>query len=444
MKYLIYGLGKSGISAANLLLRQNEEIVLFDENTNFDIEGFKRKNPEFMDAFFIIGNINKDTIASIDVAVISPGVPLEHENVIRLKDNGVKIIGELELGYTYEKGKVIAITGTNGKTTTTSLVGHILKTAGYKTFVAGNIGDPYTDICDSTSKDSVTVLEVSSFQLETVDKFTPEEAAVLNITPDHLDRHKTFENYANIKLKIGENLNEKGAFVLNYDDSILNEYSKDSKKKCVMFSSKEELEYGYYYKNGFLYAPGHIPFFPVGNLNILGVHNYENALAAVALCRSFGVKEDKIIEALESFVAVEHRIEFVAEKNGVRYYNDSKGTNTDASIKAVLAMDRPIILIAGGYDKKADYTDFIKSFKGKVRHMTLIGKTARDIALCADKNGFTDYSYYDTFDSCIKACMDIARPGECVLLSPACASWDMFKNYEERGRIFKEIVLKSL
>lgn len=443
MKYLVYGLGKSGIESANLLRRQGEEFILFDENESFDIEGFKRKNPEFKDTYIITGNLNKETIDSLDTVVISPGVPLDHDNVVRIQSRNVKIIGEIELGYSYEKGRMVAITGTNGKTTTTSLVGHIFATAGYKTFVAGNIGDPYTAVCDKTTSDSVTVLEVSSFQLETVREFAPSACAVLNITPDHLDRHKTFHNYAEIKKSVADNLKDGGRVVLNIDDPILKEFGESTKHKVSFFSSKEELFDGYYYSEGYLYK-GQVPFFDVKDLNILGVHNYENVLAAVALADSLGCDYEAIVKALKTFKAVEHRIEFVTEKNGVRYYNDSKGTNTDASIKAVLAMERPIVLIAGGYDKKADYTDFIKTFKGRVRHMVLLGQTARDIANCAEKNGFSDYSFYDTFDSAVKACMDIARPGECVLLSPACASWGMFKNYEERGKLFKEIVLQGV
>lgn len=439
-KYLVYGTGKSGICAGELLLRKGQDFIFFDENKDFDVVGFRDKNPKLSNVEIVLGTIDEEVCKDIDTVVISPGVPLTNSEVVKLQNHGIRIIGELALGYEFESGKVIAITGTNGKTTTTSLVGHILKSAGIDTFVAGNIGDPYTAVCDSTSVNTVSVLEVSSFQLETAGDFTPDFAAILNITPDHLDRHKTFDAYAKIKCSIGDRV--KGNLILNKEDDWLFAFG-EKREDTVFFSSKEELLEGYYYRDGSIFYcdnGNHKEIINVKELKIPGIHNYENAMAAVALTRCFGLSFSEIIPALRTFKAVEHRIEFVCEKNGIAYYNDSKGTNTDAGIKAVMAMDRPIVLIGGGYDKKADYSSWVDTFPGRVKHLVLIGESAKDIAKCADSKGFLDYSFADSFKEAVVLAKTVAEAGDVVLLSPACASWDMFKNFEERGRIFKELV----
>lgn len=441
--YLVYGTGKSGVCAAELLKRQKEKFIFFDENEFFDDRKFREDNPELSEASVVLKNVSLELIEETDKVIISPGVPLEHINVQAFKNAKKEIIGELELGFTYEKGSVIGITGTNGKTTTTALVGHIIESAGYKTYVAGNIGIPYTGVCDSTTTDSVTVLEVSSFQLETVKNFKPDVCAILNITPDHLDRHKTFENYCKIKKSIAYDLKEDGVCVLNYEDEVLREFGREVDRPVVFFSSKSRLDNGLYYDEGSIYlAAGntHEKIIDVSELNILGEHNYENAMAAMAICLAIGVKMDAIKSAVKTFKAVAHRIEFVCEKNGVTYYNDSKGTNTDAAIKAINAMDRPIVLIGGGYDKKSDYSEWVQSFKDKVKHVVLIGESARDIAKTCEKYGFVNYSFEQTFEDAINYAINRAESGDCVLLSPACASWGMFKNYEERGERFKELV----
>lgn len=439
-KYLVYGTGKSGVCAGELLLRKGQDFIFFDENKDFDVEGFRNKNPRLSQVEIVLGTIGDEVCECIDTVVISPGVPLTNPEVVKLQNHGIRIIGELALGYEYESGRVIAITGTNGKTTTTSLVGHIFKSAGIDTFVAGNIGDPYTAICDRTGEDTVSVLEVSSFQLETAGDFAPDFAAILNITPDHLDRHKTFEAYARIKCSIGDRI--KGTLVLNKEDDWLFAFG-EKREDRVFFSSKEELSAGYFYRDGVIFYSenGNIQeIINVKELKIPGIHNYENVMAAVALTRCFGLDFRDIIPALKTFKAVEHRIEFVCEKNGIVYYNDSKGTNTDAGIKAVMAMDRPIVLIGGGYDKKADYSSWVDTFPGRVKHLVLIGQSAKDIAKCADSKGFLDYSFADSFKEAVVLAKTVAEAGDAVLLSPACASWDMFKNFEERGRIFKELV----
>lgn len=442
-KTLVYGTGKSGICAAGLLMRQGREVVFFDENTDFDRAAFKEAHPEFKDVPVILGKLVNEDLAVIGEAVISPGVPLTKENVVSLKAAGIRITGELELGFTYEKGVVAAITGTNGKTTTTSLVGHIAGLYFDRVFVAGNIGDPYTACADGTDESSVTVLEVSSFQLETIDTFKPKVSAILNITPDHLDRHGSMENYIACKKDICKNQENGDLCILNYEDRVLRAFGMESGRNTVFFSSQTQLKDGLWYKDGVIYISEggeDSELIKVDELNILGLHNYENAMAASALCMGLNIPLDVIRQGLRTFTAVEHRIEFVCEKKGVKYYNDSKATNTDAAIKGIEAMHWPIILIAGGYDKKADYTDWIRSFNGRVKHMFLIGQSAADIEKCAKDNGFNDLSLKTTFEDALESAKKIAREGDCVLLSPACASWGMFKNFEERGRIFKEIV----
>lgn len=433
-KTLIFGTGKSGISAAGLLKREGKPYFLFDEKEDLDKSRFPGEE-------LLLGSLSDEIVIGLDMAVLSPGIPSFNENVKKLYALKVPVIGELGLGYTYEKGRVAGITGTNGKTTTTALCGHIMKTAGEDTFVAGNIGDPYTDICDKTTKDSVSILEVSSFMLETAGDFAPEVAAVLNITPDHIDRHGSFENYAACKLSIGD---RAGHAVLNYEDPILREYGENIGERAVFFSSKRELKRGVYLKEGHIFVSdvagitGELT--ALSDLNILGVHNYENACAAVAICLLMGASFEAVDKGLKSFVAVEHRIEFVREKNGVKYYNDSKGTNPDAAIKAVEAMPGPILLIGGGYDKHSEFNEWIRSFNGRVKHMVILGETKDKIAKAAEEEGFKDYSFTADLKTAVEDLERKAAPGDCILLSPACASWDMFKNFEERGRLFKEYV----
>lgn len=442
---LVYGTGKSGKSAANLLVRQGYTVILFDENKDLDKDKFYKENIKLENVKIVLGDISDDLLKEIDTAVISPGISLEKENVVKLINAGKKIIGELELGFMFEKGRVVAITGTNGKTTTTSLVGHILKDSLKKVYVAGNIGDPYTDICDETDENSVTVLEVSSFQLETAHTFKPVVSAILNITPDHLDRHKTFENYANMKKSITKNQGEGDLCVLNKEDKLLEEFAKEAPCKVRLFSAKEKIDGLYFHHDKIFLQENNFKseIIDIHDLQILGEHNYENVMAAVSMCLALGVKLSAIKESLKTFKAVEHRIEFVCEKDGITFYNDSKATNTDAAIKGLLAMIRPVVLIGGGYDKKGDYAEWVKLFKGRVSKLILIGQTAKDIALCADANGFDNYVFASNLEEAVVVAKNLAQKGECVLLSPACASWGQFKNFEERGRLFKEYVLNN-
>ena len=441
----VAGLGKSGISAANLLLKNNEEIMLFDSNKELSKEEILNKFEKSCHnkIKIVLGDLKRDVLEDISYFVISPGIDLEVEFVKTLKSNNIPIWSEIELGYKYSKGDLIAITGTNGKTTTTSLVGEIMSSFANSSFTVGNIGIPYTDIADKTDDSSVTVLETSSFQLETIIDFRPKISAILNITPDHLNRHHTMENYIKVKEDISRNQNENDFCVLNYEDTALRKFANEVKAKVVFFSSKRRLDKGFYLDNDYIKMADKGIVFEIldtKKLNILGRHNHENVMAAVAIAYSYGVPMDIIVKTCYDFQAVEHRIEFVKEVNGVKYYNDSKGTNPDAAIQAVRAMPANTYVIAGGYDKGSEYDEWIESFGNKVKKLILMGATAEKIAECANRHGFYDREIVDSMEEAVNHCAILAKPGEYVLLSPACASWGMFKNYEERGRVFKVCV----
>jgi UDP-N-acetylmuramoylalanine--D-glutamate ligase len=435
-KVLVVGTGKSGLAAAELLKNKGIAFAFFDGNEKLDRD-------KFSDAELYLGDMTEDEISAFAVAVLSPGVPVENPFSQKLIKCGLKIWGEIELAYRFGAGKLVAITGTNGKTTTTALTGEIMKSYYKDVRVVGNIGIPYTSEAGTMTDETVTVAEISSFQLETALEFHPQVSAILNITPDHLDRHHTMECYSRTKEDITKNQTASEVCVLNYEDEELRRFGESAKVKVVWFSSKRRLDDGWFLdgeeiclsENG---AVSRI--INVNDMNILGVHNYENAMAACAMSRAIGVPTDRITEVLRSFQAVEHRIEYVTEKGGVRYYNDSKGTNPDAAIQGIRAMNRPTLLIGGGYDKGAEYDEWINAFDGKVKKLVLIGQTAEKIEGCAKKNGFTDTVILETLEDAVRFCHENAEAGDAVLLSPACASWGMFNNYEERGRIFKDLV----
>ena len=382
----------------------------------------------------------------MELSIISPGIPLDAPFVPVLDEAKIPIWSEIQLAYHVAKGKLIAITGTNGKTTTTALTGAIMKTFFDEVFVVGNIGIPYTDVALDTTDKSVTVAEVSSFQLETIMDFHPDVSAILNITPDHLNRHGTMENYIEVKERVAVNQTEDDCIVLNYDDKVLREFGekKDLKPKVIFFSSTQTLKEGMYLDGDMMLYAHDGKKEEVLNvktdMQLLGKHNYENVMAAVAMSIRMGVPMDLIRKAVKEFKAVEHRIEFVLERSGVRYYNDSKGTNPDAAIQAIRAMPGPTVLIAGGYDKHSEYDEWIEAFGDKVKYLVLIGQTRDKIAECARSHGFTDIMYAEDMAEAVRVCAAYANAGDNVLLSPACASWGMFDNYEQRGEIFKECV----
>lgn len=442
-KVLVVGSGISGVAAAELLKKKGNEILLFDGNKELDVETLKKKAPVFSDVEIILGTLKDGDLEQVDLAVLSPGVPTDIPMVEQIGEKDIPIWGEIELAYYFAKGPVAAITGTNGKTTTTALTGEIMSNYFKDVRVVGNIGIPYTSVAADTTEETVTVAEISSFQLETIHEFHPKVSAILNITPDHLNRHHTMECYIRTKESITKNQSPEEVCVLNYEDTVLRAFGEEAGCKVLFFSSAGRLDTGLYLEGESIYyaVSGRAEkVIDVNELNILGIHNYENVMAATGIALSMGVPMEKIRETLKVFQAVEHRIEYVTEINGVRYYNDSKGTNPDAAIKGIQAMNRPTYLIGGGYDKQSEYDEWIESFDGKVKKLVLIGQTREKIAECAKAHGFSEVVLCDSLEEAIDVCHENAKSGEAVLLSPACASWGMFKNYEERGRIFKEYV----
>ena len=406
---LVFGTGISGIGAAHLLLAKGAEVILYDGNTEKDKDALLAEFPAGSKVRIVLGELPEAEMEQLDLVVMSPGVPCDLPVVLAMKEKGIHIWGEVELAYECGKGDVLAVTGTNGKTTTTSLLGAIMQAYHPEVYIVGNIGNPYTEAAPKMTDDAVTVAEISSFQLETIEKFAPKVSAILNITPDHLNRHHTMEEYIRVKELITKNQTESDTCVLNYEDEILREFGKTLHTKVIYFSSLHKLEKGMYLDDGEI------------------CYRDENGV-------------QKLRKVVCAFKAVEHRIEFVTEKNGVVYYNDSKGTNPDAAIKGIQAMDRPTLLIGGGYDKGSSYSEWIQAFDGKVKYLVLIGQTREKIAAEAKALGFTDIVFADSLAEAVQFCADHAKKGDAVLLSPACASWGMFPNYEVRGRMFKELV----
>lgn len=440
---LVIGTGKSGIGAAGLLSKAGAKTILFDSNEKLDVEALKEKTTGISSLQIVTGTLPSGLEEQVELLVISPGVPIDSDMVVSFEKRGIPVWGEIELAYAFSKGEVIAITGTNGKTTTTTLVGEIMSAYKPSVFVVGNIGNPYTDIAMDTREDSVVVAEISSFQLETIHTFAPKVSAILNITPDHLNRHHTMECYVKTKEKIASNQTKEDVCVLNYEDAYTRAFGDKCPAKVVFFSSKRELADGLFLQGEeiMLAENGKAQkLMNIHEMNLVGLCNVENVMAAIAICRAMDVPMDVILATVRQFKAVEHRIEFVATKNGVDYYNDSKGTNPDAAIQGIRAMTKPTILIGGGYDKQSEYDEWIENFDGKVKAFVLIGQTRDKIAECARKHGVSNIILADTFEEAFEICVQNAVPGDAVLLSPACASWGMFPNYEVRGKMFKEMV----
>lgn len=442
---IVAGTGKSGISATKLLGNHGVKVYLFDENKDRDIEAIKEKTGDSELVQIELGELGEDALSSSQLMVISPGIPVDAPFTDVVRNAGIPIWSEIELAYHYGKGKIAAITGTNGKTTTTALVGEIVKAHNAKTIVVGNIGIPYTELCDTTDDDSDTVAEISSFQLETVIDFHPNVSAILNLTPDHLNRHYTFENYGNVKFSITKNQTMDDVTVLNYDDEHTRAMGEKAKEHChvVYFSRLEKPAGGVYLEDGDIILEDgdkKINVLAIKDLKLMGAHNVENVLAAVGISYYMGVPVDVIRDVATSFKAVAHRIEYVDTVDGVAYYNDSKGTNPDAAIKGIQAMVAPTFLIGGGYDKGSEYDEWIEAFDGKVKWLVLIGQTAQKIADCAKRHGFNSIIFEENLQDAVAYCHENAVDGDAVLLSPACASWGQFDNYEQRGDMFKEYV----
>lgn len=440
---LVFGAGLSGIAAVNLLSGKAGHIILYDTNPALNQEELQKKLPKDWNGELVLGSLKEEQKQRLTLIVVSPGVPTDSKELKELTHEKIPVWGEIELAYHFSKGILAAITGTNGKTTTTALTGEILKTYYEDVFVVGNIGIPYTKMAKQTTEHCVTVAEVSSFQLETIVSFHPNVSVILNLTPDHLNRHHTMENYIAAKANIMKNQTSDDICVLNYEDEQLRRLAEVSPARIVWFSSQRPLAQGLFLEQGqmkFRDGTKEDVLCNVCDMKLLGTHNYENAMAAAAVGMALSVSVENIRKALLSFVAVEHRIEYVDTIEGVKYYNDSKGTNPDASIQAIRAMPSPTLLIGGGYDKGSDYEPWIAAFEGKVKYLVLMGQTREKIAETARRMGISNIVLVDSMEEAVNFCRMHAVKGDCVLLSPCCASWGMFQNYEERGRIFKSLV----
>ncbi|TCT16856.1 UDP-N-acetylmuramoylalanine--D-glutamate ligase [Natranaerovirga pectinivora] len=441
---LVIGLARSGISAIKLLHRIGANVLAYDGKEK---ENFENQIVDLMDkAAFHFGDFDYTILDETDLVVISPGVPTDLPFVTMARQKGISIWSELELAYKFYEGKLIAITGTNGKTTTTTLVGDIMKAFFEDVYVVGNIGLPFSEVVLETNKDTVVVAEVSSFQLETIEQFRPDISAILNITPDHLNRHKTMENYIESKKRITLNQTKEDVTILNYDDLHIRGVRDSIPSKMFFFSKTFRLGEGVYLHddfiniivNGSVYTICHVT-----DLKVLGIHNVENVMAAVAISVHMGIPAPLISKAIKAFTGVEHRTEYVTTINDVNYYNDSKATNPDAAIKGIESMIRPTVLIAGGMDKKNEFDEWIKAFNGKVKHLILFGETKHIIDRTAKKYNFHNTIIVNDLEEAVGKAKSLAKQGDCVLLSPACASWDMFESYEARGNLFKEYVVRT-
>lgn len=443
---LVVGMARSGISSAKLCSRLGSKVTIQDIKTREELIKSIKEEIDILESMGIqmmLGEDPSDIINNFDLIVLSPGVPTDLEFINKAREYNIPIWSEIELAFVVCPCPLIAITGTNGKTTTTTLVGEIMKKHNPRSHVVGNIGIPFTEKVEELKKESLVVAEISSFQLETINTFKPKVTAVLNITPDHLNRHKTFENYIAAKERIFENQDESDYCILNEDDDICKKMKDKTRAKLITFSRKKELAEGIFLKGNKLWARfGKIDesICQVDELKIPGNHNIENVLAAIAISISMGVDLEIIKDVIINFRGVEHRIEFVDIIDGVEYYNDSKATNVDAAIIGIKSMKAPIVLIGGGIDKGADFSDWIDAFKGRVKSLIVIGETSDKIIKTANKKDFFNIKKASSIEEAVILAKKSAVKGDCVLLSPACASWDMFKSYEERGQLFKRAV----
>ena len=451
-KVLVVGLGKSGLSAALFLRKLGAQVTVSDMRS---AAALAKEIPALLENGIMVesGGHGLLTFRRQDLIVVSPGVPLDTPELVQVKAFGLPVIGELELAAQYLKGSVLAITGSNGKTTTTALIGEILASAGIQTLVGGNIGVPVVDLIPQSSDSTWSVLEVSSFQLESTQYFHPNIAVNLNITPDHLDRHGTFENYALAKERIFAAQVPSDALVLNADNDRTAAAAAHSSARVYWFSRQHPVPQGCWVNNAsdpasaelvyrpFVDGPTE-PVMPLSELTLKGSHNVENVLAAICAARLAGASAEVIRRAVSSFHAVEHRLEYVTTDNGVEYYNDSKATNVDASAKAIAAFPRGVHLILGGKDKNSNYADLADLLRSRVKAVYTIGSAAAKIE--SQIRGMVPIVSCDTLARAVASARKAAHPGDVVLLSPACSSFDQFENYEERGRIFKQLVLDAV
>ena len=445
-RVLVVGLGKSGVSAATFLQSHGARVTVSDSKAEAELG---KDIPALLDRGIVVetGAHGERTFRDQDLIVVSPGVPVDAPQLQQARAAGVKIIGEVELAAPFLQGSVIAITGSNGKTTTTSLCGEILEKAGMKTQVGGNIGRPVTDLIEGSSAETWSVLEISSFQLETIETFRPKIAGILNITPDHLDRHGDFATYAAAKARVFENQTADDFAVLNADDKTCVEIADKVKSQVFWFGSlksanPERSEQGSFVRAAMIYwrtrEGKETEIMPTEEIPLKGRHNLENVLAAVGVGMLAGCTPSQIRKAVGEFKAVEHRLELVATLDGVAYYNDSKATNVDATIKALESFPANIHIILGGKDKGSDYTVLKPLLEKRAKGVYTIGAAAEKIE--SQITGAAPIFHVETLEQAVRQAAEKATSGDVVLLAPACASFDQFQNYEHRGRTFKELV----
>ncbi|OWZ84129.1 UDP-N-acetylmuramoyl-L-alanine--D-glutamate ligase [Natranaerobius trueperi] len=451
--FLIVGLGKSGLAAVEVLTKNYAcNVSVTDKKTIEDFNENVQKLLNEEKVKFMTESEASVNIDKFDVIIKSPGVFMDNVVITAAMNQGKVVYDELELGYQLLKKKlkrpedrIIAITGTNGKTTTTELVGEILRSDNKRVHVAGNVGVPLTKVVPFATNDDYFVLEVSSFQLENLDKFKPKVSAILNITPDHLDWHGSFEKYLESKKKIFINQDQNDFLVVNKDDKVIQSVDSTTKARAISFSKNKDINVGTYtWDNQLMYKNGGelISIMPINEITLPGEHNLENVLAATAISLTLEVNTYSLRNTLSSFLGVSHRLELVSEISEVKYINDSKGTNVEASLRAINAFRSPIILIAGGKDKGADFRDFAKEIKiNNVKYVILLGETSSRISEVLEKEGFNSYIHVDNMEEAVEVSYNSSSAGDVVLLSPACASWDMYDSYEKRGEHFKNLVL---
>lgn len=437
-KVLVIGAARSGLAGAEFLAAHGETVVLTDMKQVEQVD-----NLAALGVSFIWGEQPDVAAVQPDYIVVSPGVPLTIPPIVYAQEHQIPVIGELELAYRNCKAPFVAITGTNGKTTTTTLTGELLKKTGKQVFVGGNIGVPLISYVEQLGEQDVVVAEVSSFQLETTDTFCPHLALMINLTPDHLDRHGDMAGYLAAKAKIFANQQPSDYLILNYDDEALRQVAAQSRGKVLFFSQQHILEEGVYLENDQVMLKLNgvcIEICKANEIAIKGRHNLENSMGAILLAYLSGVTPADIRQVLMDFPGVEHRLEPVRTVNDVLYINDSKGTNPDSTIKALEAYERPIVIILGGKNKGSDFTELAELVKKRVKKAVVLGQAKPAIVEALQKAGFHDYVEKDTFEETVHTAAALAEPGDIVLLSPACASWDMFPSYEVRGQLFKDLV----
>jgi UDP-N-acetylmuramoylalanine--D-glutamate ligase len=442
-KVLVVGLGKSGFAAALFLRRRGAQVTVSEQRSE---QALSEEIPSLLEAGIAVeaGGHGLLTFRRQDLIVVSPGVPLSTPELVQVRALGLPVIGELELAARFLQGEVLAITGSNGKTTTTTLCGEIFKASGLKTLVAGNIGLPVIEVVDQSTAGTWSVLEVSSFQLETADSFHPRIAMILNITPDHLDRHGSFENYVSMKERIFARQTGEDYLILNADDHAAQQAAARARSQVLWFSRSKVVRRGAFVLNGVVMfraseEGSSIPVLPLAEIPLKGEHNIENVLAAVCAACVANIPAEVIARTVASFQAVEHRLEFVTNIHGVEYYNDSKATNVDATAKAIASFPGNIHLILGGKDKNSDYTQLNALLEARVKAVYTIGAAAEKIE--GQIAGVTRVIRTETLEAAVDQAAAQAVAGDVVLLAPACSSYDQFENYEQRGKVFKQAVM---